>query len=89
MRSAPSTKTFGNGECGRRARVEDAHGLLQAHRHAERGDQRREPRRVAQRPVGEALGEHGDADRHRGPGDEQQRQREPPLGLDHGRQQVR
>ena len=42
----------------RRSRMraeQQQHRVLQEERDAERGDQRRDPRRVAQRPVGEAL----------------------------------
>ena len=43
--------------------VEEPDGLLEEDRDADGGDERGEPWRVPQRPVGEALHEHGDGDR--------------------------
>ena len=56
--------------CGNAMRIaapDDHRQVLQDDRHADRGDQRREARRVAQRPVGDALERVADrhADGHR------------------------
>ena len=49
----------GNDDLALAARIEEAHELLQEDRHADGGDQGREPRCVAEGPVGEALDERG------------------------------
>ena len=84
----PVDEHLGERQRRRRVRVEVAHRLLQRHRDTERGDQRGEPGGAAQRPVGEALHEHRDHHRDRRAPDEQERQREVPLLLDAGREQV-
>ena len=60
----------------RNAAEQQQHRVLEEERHAERGDQRRDPRRVAQRPVGEALDRDARARRQPTPGEQEHDQQQ-------------